>query len=278
MASQFIYDGHPQKASRVAPLCQYTEIHDTKYNFKSPIEQDENCIFVVESLSNTNKSSNIISIEELEKRIVDYRKSCSTIIFNISNSRKAEYLSLCLYPIESKIIRNMGDYELINTKRLLASRYSLSEKVKGVENLGVLLNKLDTESHKLLDLVKGVCSQAGIKCHCLSIGNLTEAKLANFPLIDMYLILEPEIPPQICATFPILNAFEFLSGIADTFFSSYYGDFLAIKCDAKEHPTSNVNLSSTPRSFYGLVDTPDSNTNIQFGASGWSRQYSYEHQ
>ena len=242
-------------------------------------------LIVDDDLIATSTDAKVLSLSEVANKIQALRDEYMvsddyTFLFKTFNPSHAEYLALSLYPMRCAFFRENTEIEFINSKKLLSARYALSERVRSVNTVGILLNSLDIESKLLLSLVKNYCIQSGIRCYSLSIGILSQAKLANFPIIDMYITLEKEVSSQLCLTFPIVNAFEFLSGLDDTFFSTYYGDLstfeISVMLPEESNQLCKVNSCTTKGSFYGLVETGESNFKIEHGASGWSRKYDYE--
>ncbi|EKX73740.1 conserved hypothetical protein [Theileria equi strain WA] len=88
--------------------------------------------------------------------------------------------------VDSGDVLNLDGYG----DKLRINRYKNIEKVKGASKIGIItltkclsgINRLRSEMHNLL-------KKSNKKCYVFSINHLTEAKLTNFPAIDIYCLL-----------------------------------------------------------------------------------------
>ncbi|KAI5730389.1 hypothetical protein M8J76_013180 [Diaphorina citri] len=75
----------------------------------------------------------------------------------------------------------------------------LSEKVKDAQNVGILVATLVVNKYlTAVNHVKALCKKHGKRCYIISVGKPNVPKLANFPEIDVYVLISC---PEMCAEY-----------------------------------------------------------------------------
>jgi diphthamide biosynthesis enzyme Dph1/Dph2-like protein len=77
-----------------------------------------------------------------------------------------------------------------SVERLLRRRYYLVEKTRDAERVGILVGTLGTRDYPLmLARLRQTIRQAGKRCYTFLLGKPNVAKLANFPEIDVFVLV-----------------------------------------------------------------------------------------
>ncbi|KAG8538610.1 hypothetical protein GDO81_022340 [Engystomops pustulosus] len=85
---------------------------------------------------------------------------------------------------------NESRREGVNVNRALMKRFYLIERARDARVVGILVGTLGVSDYlSALAHVKGVIRRAGKKSYLLSMGKLNPAKLANFPEVDIFVLV-----------------------------------------------------------------------------------------
>ena len=77
-----------------------------------------------------------------------------------------------------------------NVRRTLMKRYSLIEKTKDASRIGILVGTLGAASYSdIIDCVRQTVRKSGRKVYTFLVGKPNVAKLANFPEIDVFVLV-----------------------------------------------------------------------------------------
>ncbi|XP_063795449.1 2-(3-amino-3-carboxypropyl)histidine synthase subunit 2 [Pseudophryne corroboree] len=83
-----------------------------------------------------------------------------------------------------------GRKEGLNVNRALMKRFYLIEKARDAQVVGILVGTLGVSDYlSALTHLKNIIRQAGKKSYMLSMGKLNPAKLANFPEVDIFVLV-----------------------------------------------------------------------------------------
>lgn len=281
----FIFDGSSQKKSRLFlyNLVENNEKEIVNIDQQILVDHISDSLLVEDGSYSFDCSVNIYSLnpDSFLKLVAANEVKEKKIIFFIRNEFILKFLSMSIYPLPSFNYQS-GLIMPMEIKKDLAIRYSLSLRSQKSRNVALIFNEFDENvlTHQLL--VKHTCSQFSKNLFLMSIGILTEQKLANFPQIDLFIVPVSEVPPKISTTYPLLNTFEFVSGCFDMFFSTNYGNvqyfYELIKTHSADGDLKDFknDLNSDQTSFYGLSSSSSFRKEIIQGNSGWSRTYEHE--
>ncbi|XP_018427496.1 PREDICTED: diphthamide biosynthesis protein 2 [Nanorana parkeri] len=96
-----------------------------------------------------------------------------------------------------------GRKEGLNVNRALMKRFYLIERARDAQVVGIVVGTLGVSDYlSALAHLKDVIHRAGKKSHMLSMGKLNPAKLANFPEVDIFVLVA-------CAENSLLDSSEF---------------------------------------------------------------------
>ncbi|CAN2390705.1 Required for the first step in the synthesis of diphthamide [Pristimantis euphronides] len=85
---------------------------------------------------------------------------------------------------------NVSRREGVNVNRALMKRFYLIEKARDARVVGILVGTLGVSDYlSALSHLKSVVHRAGKKSYMLSMGKLNPAKLANFPEVDVFVLV-----------------------------------------------------------------------------------------
>jgi hypothetical protein len=280
----FIFDGSSQKKSRLFLYNLVDRSEKEIINIDQQIVKEISDAILVEDDSYSiifPENSKIINPSSLLNLLAEQRLEKTKVIFFIRNESLLKFLAMCIFPLLSYNYQ-MGKILPLDIKKELGIRYHLSLKSQKSRNIALIFNEYNEEisSHHLL--IKHTCSVFSKNLFLMSIGILTEQKLANFPQIDLFIIPSAEIPHKISTTYSLINTYEFVSGCFDMFFSTNYGNLHYFSELIKSHSTdldqsdfqNDINTEQT--SFYGLENPSSFQKEIIRGDSGWSRTYNHE--
>ena len=80
--------------------------------------------------------------------------------------------------------------ETVNVNKLLMKRFYLVEKVKDSQIVGILIATLSVSRYlEIVNRLKKLLSHAGKKYYIFSVGKINVPKLANFPDVDVYVLV-----------------------------------------------------------------------------------------
>ncbi|CAH0548955.1 unnamed protein product [Brassicogethes aeneus] len=115
-------------------------------------------------------------------------------VFLGDNDRKLMNLSLSmgcrnLYYYKPKVDNKMiVKYEM--ESKIIKRRYFLMEKIKDSNTVGIVVGTLAVKNYlKVIERIKRLLNMCGKKYYLISVGKPTVAKLANFPEVDLYVII-----------------------------------------------------------------------------------------
>ena len=95
----------------------------------------------------------------------------------------------------------------VPVSKMLMKRYFLVEKTKDAERIGLLVGTLGTSNYgDILDKLRSTIKNAGKKVYTFLVGKPNVAKLANFPEIDVFVLVA-------CPETSVLDSKEFLQPI-----------------------------------------------------------------
>ncbi|KRZ21054.1 Diphthamide biosynthesis protein 2 [Trichinella pseudospiralis] len=99
------------------------------------------------------------------------------------------------------------------TQKTLRKRLYGIEKAREAKTIGILFGSLSLPNRlELADRMKQLCKQTNKRCYMFNVGQLTVAKLANFPNVQVFIYITcPYSTVLDCADFyrPIVTVFEF---------------------------------------------------------------------
>ncbi|CAD5123911.1 DgyrCDS12219 [Dimorphilus gyrociliatus] len=75
-------------------------------------------------------------------------------------------------------------------RKLMMKRFHLVEKAKDARIIGILVGTLGVKGYnEALDHIRTLIKKRGKKCYTLAVGKLNPAKLANFPEVDVFVLV-----------------------------------------------------------------------------------------
>ena len=90
-------------------------------------------------------------------------------------------------------------------------RYALVEKAKDADRIGILVGTLGAASYSsVIDRVRDTVTKSGRKAYTFLVGKPNVAKLANFPEIDMFVLVAC---PESCISGSIFDSTEFFKPV-----------------------------------------------------------------
>ena len=90
-------------------------------------------------------------------------------------------------------------------------RYALVEKAKDADRIGILVGTLGAASYSnVIDRVRDTVTKSGRKAYTFLVGKPNVAKLANFPEIDMFVLVAC---PESCISGSICDSIEFFKPV-----------------------------------------------------------------
>ncbi|KAL3271079.1 hypothetical protein HHI36_021578 [Cryptolaemus montrouzieri] len=111
-----------------------------------------------------------------------------------SNGRKLENIRFSLndqflYQYDPSS-QNPNIFNVEENPRVLKRRYYLSEKIKDSKTFGIVMGTLAVDNYlKILGRMKKLLKLNGKKYYVISVGKISVAKLANFPEMDIYIVI-----------------------------------------------------------------------------------------
>jgi hypothetical protein len=258
-----IYDGHLNRRSRLEEVFADTLTANAIKDLSTTLQWSNN-----RATWTGVRTAHLVKLE-----------NPPAVLVSSPDYQKLLYISLALYPIVVESATLSSDC-IIDSKRIMSQRYSLSLRVPAASVIGVLLYS-DHQNQMYMDILKRACKITRKELVFLSIGLLSEPKLANFPSIDLFVMMGELVPKAVSSSYAILNVFEFLAACTDSFFSLPYGDIeTALQKILIEVNECELELLTERKSslYYGLDDrnAVACGDDIVVGHSGWSRSYSNE--
>mmetsp|Transcript_47112 Transcript_47112/g.87846 ORF Transcript_47112/g.87846 Transcript_47112/m.87846 type:complete len:521 (-) Transcript_47112:251-1813(-) len=101
--------------------------------------------------------------------------------------------------------------EVASRSQALKRRYFLVQKAKEANIVGVLVGTLGVAGYRAaIDRLRGMAQAAGKKCYTFSMGRVTPAKLANFPEVDVFVLVA-------CAQTALVESKDFYAPVITPF-------------------------------------------------------------
>lgn len=176
-----------------------------------PSEQVGGVYFAVQDLEET---STVLYVGEKEEQL-------SSLLLRLPRHRIVKFSpqDAQAQPIESF----QGD-----TTRIFRERYGGVARVKDAKVIGLLVGSMGIETSNLQSIVKQMkqlISASGKKSYCFVMGRINEAKLCNFPEVDLYCLISNDdnaiVPPKSFHV-PVITPFELELGLEARPWSSSY--------------------------------------------------------
>lgn len=282
---RFFFEGSRSKRSRLSPFYNLLDINEKEvvdisgHTFQDFVSE----VVLVKDNHYTLlcPSGSCFDLEEFLEILNEKKFTENKFIFFIKNESLIRFLSMSLFP-RTCFVYLSGKITLLDSKKNLVSRYHQSLKSRKSQNVAVILDKIDEDVSHHIMLIKSTCTNFSKNLFLLSLGIISEQKLANFPLIDLFVTPSLEVPSKIASSLSPINTFEFISGCFDMFFSTNYGNLqfyskLILENTADHRNIYDINdLFVDNASFYGLVNCDSFKREILPGNSGWSRNYNHE--
>lgn len=120
-------------------------------------------------------------------------KNCS-VLYVGGNKKKLAHLSAIL-PCDGLFYYDPkeNETEIVSFKidsRMINRRYFLAETIKDAKTVGIVVGTLAVKNYlRVIDRMKNLLAAHEKKYYIVSVGKLTVAKLANFPEMDVYVLI-----------------------------------------------------------------------------------------
>ncbi|XP_045466487.1 2-(3-amino-3-carboxypropyl)histidine synthase subunit 2 [Harmonia axyridis] len=158
---------------------------------------------------------NMVNVKVLQLDMdIDYSKS-GLYIFIGNNNKKMENIIFSLdernlYQYDPTVSNGfIADFK--ENPVILRRRYYLSEKIKDSQTFGIVMGTLAIDNYlKVLNRMKTLLKLNGKKFYVLSVGKISVAKLANFPEMDIFVVIT-------CAMNEVYDSKEFYKPIVTPF-------------------------------------------------------------
>ncbi|XP_044764321.1 2-(3-amino-3-carboxypropyl)histidine synthase subunit 2 [Coccinella septempunctata] len=169
-------------------------------------------IHVLDSIQEYVPKNSNVNVLRLDMDI-DYSKT-GFYIFIGNNSRKMENIIFSLDEQNLYQYDPSASSEIVNFKEnpaILKRRYYLSEKIKDSQTFGIVMGTLAVDNYlKVLSRMKKLLKLNKKKFYVLSVGKISVAKLANFPEMDVFIVIT-------CAMNEVYDSKEFYKPIVTPF-------------------------------------------------------------
>ena len=125
-----------------------------------------------------------------------------------------------------------SEMRIVNATRILRKRYAQLEKAKSAERIGIIAGTLGVSGNtEVIERCKKVIKAADKRCYIMLVGKINPAKLANFPEIDVFVLVS--CPQNILFDGrdyfqPVITPLELEAALlrdGDIFTDSYSADF-----------------------------------------------------
>ncbi|VEN44739.1 unnamed protein product [Callosobruchus maculatus] len=176
-------------------------------NDKLIILVDTPYIHVLDSIEEAIKDQNvqIFRADKTESLPVKHK-----LVFVGDPGRKLMNIFLSFQPQKLYWFTNSLEEYVMDTV-VLKKRNYLMEKIRDSRTIGIIIGTLGVKNYlNLIDRMKKVISASRKKYYIISVGRPTVAKLANFPELDVYLMIT-------CAMSEIYDSRDFYQPIATPF-------------------------------------------------------------
>ncbi|CBY19002.1 unnamed protein product [Oikopleura dioica] len=247
------------------------ELHSKYSDALFLVENKKMSEAVSEKIGNVSLMTLANDINELSRKI-----SLETVVY-IGNTKSPKISAWCLQNQPKMFISVSSDTFVtevnpVDVGRILMQRFYLIEKAKDAERVGIVLgsNGGHATSGLCMDKLRKLGQESGKTVYSLIVGEPTPQKLANFPEMDIFVLIaspEESILPAKGFYKPVLHPWEFMMACSDEDWTGAYSanwtDLLQaeLKASVKEY---DVSL------FTGNIRTANKNSPVESssGASG----------
>jgi len=140
------------------------------------------------------------------------------VVYAGKNDRYETMLALT-FP-ESKVYNYVPDSKLFhpsgpNVNRQLMKRFGLIEKTKDADRIGILVGTLGAASYAdVIDRVRKTVRESGRKAYTFLVGKPNVAKLANFPEIDIFVLIAC---PENCVSGSVFDSVDYFKPVVSPY-------------------------------------------------------------
>ena len=111
---------------------------------------------------------------------------CRLLTAQYAYAKKILYIPVIPSITSLPIIENIGH----QASRIMAKRYRMIEAIRAANIIGIVCGTLAVEGHqKIITVLSSIIKESGKNLYILLLGKLNPAKLANFPEIDIFVMI-----------------------------------------------------------------------------------------
>ncbi|KAJ8950767.1 hypothetical protein NQ318_011260 [Aromia moschata] len=149
-----------------------------------------------------------VDVQQIDADSIDVKNN--VVIFIGKHERKLMNIEFTFQPKDLYYFDGaLKRYEA--TSRILKRRYFIIEKIKDSETIGIIIGTIGVKNYlKVIEKMKKLIDLSGKKYYLISVGKPTVAKLANFPEVDIYVVIT-------CSLSEIYESRDFYKPIATPF-------------------------------------------------------------
>ena len=227
-----------------------------------PFSTSSDDLVVLDDSNASVKCDNSCQLSDILNRSIDLKKFSRVIFYGDNESPSFDLFLLYVYPHPAFTFRDNAIIDVSSESvKLLSYRYSMSSLSQNRSKIGCLIDSNMGINAKIMNHLYFLGSRFGYKVYPIAVGKIEDYKLGNFPGIDIFVNLQCQFCFQLRQKFsiPVLNYFEFVSGILECFWDYPYGDYMSLLLREQSELIENARIS-------GFIENCESDFSTEFAA------------